>query len=228
MLLTGGFFLPSLVARVEDQQIIGKLDITGTQSISFESKSELSIIDRLQVRSNSSSIALDKGKNMEVAEAAFQCAITELEKFNQYNVMDIDLSTCVMTENDAEFLIDATDPSKNVIVWNIMMKDNNGHSIFVSVDDETGIMTYLYYFVNVKQARYDLTEVPKPAEKAADMDMLRTSIAAYYGLDSEIVSTKPDPYDAYTLMILKLNDGEGNVEMAVEAGSYGFYIYVIN
>lgn len=232
LLLTGGFFLPSLVARVEDEQIIGKLNVAGTQSVSFENKSELSIIDRLKVRSNSSSIALDKGKNMD-SEAAFQCAITELTKFNQNNVMDIDLSKCVMTENDVEFLIDATDPSKNVIVWNIMMTDEAGHSIFVSVDDETGIMTYLYYFVNLKQTKYDLTDVPRPAEpkeaeKTVDVDMLRNSIAAYYSLDSEIVSTKPDSYSDYTVMILKLSDGEGNVEMAVEAGGYGFYIYVIN
>jgi hypothetical protein len=232
LLLTGGFFLPSLVAGVEDKQIIGKLNVTGTQSISFENKPELGNIDRLKMRPNSSSIALDKGKNMD-SEEAFECAVREIEKFNQFSVMDIDLTKCVMTDSDVEFLIDATDPSKSVIVWNLLMRDEAGHSVFLSVDDETGLITYLYYFVNLDKKKYELSgkpaseAVPEP-EKTVDAGKLNDSIAAYYGLQIETVSSKSDRYNDISVMILKLSDGEDNVEMAVETGGYGFYLYVIS
>ncbi len=234
LILTGGFFLPTLVLKYKDRQTIGELKITDGSSVSYETKSELKTIDRLNIITNGGMLEVDNGKNMN-ADKAFQSALTELAIFEDKGVLEVDRATSRLMRYDVMFLIDSADPSKNMIVWYIFIQDEI-RDIHVAVDDETGILLTLDYNLN-KQALKDgimLTPRPEITEKSADdaasasdaggstvMELIGRTLADYYGLT--LVSTNLRSSEYFARFAFELGDGEESVVLSVTVTDTGFY-----
>jgi hypothetical protein len=104
IILTGGFFLPTLVSQFNDRQTIGELTVTDGSGVSYETKSELKIIDRLKMMTEARRVDLDNGKNMD-ADAAYQSALEELGKLEDSGIIALDLESCQLSELRVAFLI---------------------------------------------------------------------------------------------------------------------------
>ncbi len=223
LILTGGFFLPNYISGFKDRQTIGKLDVTDGGGISFETKSELGIIDRLKMMTSAPSISLDNGKNMN-AETAYQTALSELGTFNSLDVIDLDTAACRLSKYGVSFFIDSADPSKNLIVWDLLIQDKM-HDIAVSVDDETGKLLSLQYRTSLLEYQTDIpvtTRSDKPM--SFDTEMIGQTIADYYGLT--LVGWEPAKSDQYKRLLLDLNDGQESITIAVTFTGYGFMVNI--
>lgn len=213
LILAGSFFLPMYITGLKDKTTLGHVDVRNTQSVSFETKPELGIIDRLRMKNSSGSLMLYNGKNMDAQEAC-QDVLTELGKFNSNALFDIDLQSCAMTYSSVEFLIDSSDPAKNVIVWNISLEDQSGNMVTASVDDETGILLSVNY--RSKKLLYYEKKVLLPA-KVRDLDTMLKSIGSYYGVQASLDNTAS--YEKG--LVVQLSDGEKSVDtVIIDLGSY--------
>jgi hypothetical protein len=221
LILVGSFFLPSYILALKDGKTLGKLGVTESQAVNFESKPELGIIDRLRMKVNSARLELDNGKNMD-PQTAYQCVIGELEKFSTGVGLDYDFSTWEMDRYSVEFLIDSSDPSKNLIAWDITINDDEGHMLVASVDDETGVLLSFYQYFDKGYPKV----VPSASDKAEalqfpDLTQLAGEIASYYGLTAEIIK---DSSKKNGQIIVELSDGTSSMEMTIVVNTYGFMI----
>lgn len=233
LILMCGFFLPSYVSGFTDRQTIGKLDITGSGSISFETKSELGIIDRLKMVTDASSVSLDNGKNMD-ANTAYQNALTELGKISCGNAMVIDLPSCRLSKYDVAFFIDSSDPTKSLIVWGLFIQDGT-HDIIVSVDDETGKLLSLQYSLDLTANKKEAQPAMKPNVIRSDIDrqdgitsldteLIGQAFAAYYGLT--LVRTEIPKNDKYTRLLVELSDGTDSMTLIIAITYKGFSVNI--
>lgn len=224
LIMVGGFFLPSFAATFKDQQTIGTLSLSDGCSLSVETKSEINVLDRLKMISTASSIALDKGKNMD-SEIAYQCALTELEKFFGSDLIEFDFVNCRLTRSGAVFYIDSTNPSKNLIAWDITITDGL-HTIRVFVDDETGIVLSINYSMDLqayKNARIK-NDFSYPSV-SIDPEILEDCIVDYYGLTiglSEVAKTEET--GKYVCVRFELSDGQGSITVGINFTGTGFWV----
>ena len=221
LILTGGFFLPSVVSRLKDKKTVGMLTITDGSGVSFETKSELQIIDRLKMMTNAGRIPLDNGKNLN-ADTAYQTALTELGKFNSRALLDIDLTSSQMLKSAVDFYIDSADPSKNMIVWNLNI-DDGVHSLWVTVDDETGVLLSLQYSASPLTYKKEAAVLNRSMPAIPfDPELIGKSLADYYGLT--LVFTEPLKKDKYDRLTFELSDGKNTVSLAVMIFDSGFMV----
>lgn len=224
MILTGGFFLPSYVSAFKDLETIGKRAVTDGVQVNFETKSELSIIDRLKMITTASSISLDNGQNMDI-DSAYQNALTELGKFNSKSVMNMDVASCRLAKAAVSFYIDATDPSKNIIVWNIVVEEP-GYTIVAYLDDETGKLLALSYNL-AEPDIYDQQRLMASAyvnSPIVNADLLAASIVDYYGLDVAEPEIENNP-NALTFVLI-LSDGQNSMKIQTEVANNAFWMNI--
>jgi hypothetical protein len=219
LILVGGFFLPSYISGMKDRQTMDRLSVIDSQAVSVEAKSTLSIAERLQLRVSAASVYLDNGKNMD-SQTAYSQAVTELDKFSSLMGLDYKSDTFQLDNSHVEFLVDSADPSKNLVVWNIAVSNDDGCGFIASVDDETGKLLSIYYFTD-KVSKYDLapsaslTEVPS-------IDALATGIASYYGM--KVVGDAD--YDKNEgKYVIHLSDGINDLDMSVALTQQ---VYLVN
>lgn len=235
LILTGGFFLPTIVSQYTDRRTIGELTITDGSGVSYETKTELKTVDRLKMVTNAGRIELDNGKNMD-AVTAYQSALKELGKFNDNGIMDMDLEACKLTTYSVSILIDSSDPSKSLIVWELLIQ-NESYDVYTFVDDETGMLLAMQFYINelaYKNGKVEITRphviVPADAESpsaAADSsakpsytEQIGVALADYYGLT--LVGSKPQKSDYYTRLLFELSDGQDSVLLPVSFTYAGF------
>ncbi len=142
LILAGGFFLPSFITGLKDRQTIEEYTVADSSSISFETKSELGILDRLRMITSVGSIPLENGDKLK-SDTAYQCALTELARLNAGGWMAFDFESCRMYGYYISFYVDSIDPAKNMIVWHLNLGDEAGRAIYAAVDDETAILLSL-------------------------------------------------------------------------------------
>jgi hypothetical protein len=205
LILAGGFFLPSFITGLKDRQTIEEYTVADSSSISFETKSELGILDRLRMITSVGSIPLENG-DMLKSDTAYQCALTELERFNADGFMEFDFEACQMYGYSIFFYVDSIDPAKNMIVWYLNLGDDAGHTIFATVDDETGLLLSLEYYTKAVAEDIYYKEVPdrgtpgKPDYERyynkliVDPEKLKNSVADYYGLEAGSMEYIKDSY----------------------------------
>lgn len=223
LILTGGFFLPSIVSRLKDEKTVGMLTITDGSGISFETKAELQIVDRLKMMTNAGRIALDNGKNLN-AETAFQTALTELGKFNSRSLVEIDLTSCRMLKSAVDFYIDSADPSKNMIVWSLSIEDET-HNMWVTVDDETGVLLSFQYSTQQLVLKKEAAVIPRAMPASPfNLELIGESIADYYGLT--LVRSEPLKKDRYDYLVFELSDGQNSVSLTVVILDSGFMVNI--
>jgi hypothetical protein len=253
IILTGGFFLPTLVSQFKDRQTIGELTITDGSGVSYETKSELKIIDRLKMMTEARRVDLDNGKNMD-ADAAYQSALEELGKFEDRGIIALDLESCRLSELRVAFFIDSSDPSKSMIVWDLYIQ-NGTYNINVAVDDETGVLLAMLFDVDKSvykkgEAAISLPFViefdaksPIVAEDSAaaedsavaepsaeDSTVAEQSYAEQIGkalagyYGLTYVGSKPQKSDYYTRLTIELSDGQDSVMLPVNLNDAWFTI----
>ena len=231
LVLAGGFFLPSFLMGFKDRQMIGQ-SIVGSSHISFETKSELGILDRLRMITTVGSIPVENGKKLD-ADTVRQKVLTEVERFNAGDVLELDAGTCKIIHRNVSFYVDSVDPAKNMIVWRAYMEDNKGHAVSVSIDDETGTLLSMQYVseMAMDEVPYMEGNVAAPlAEKSGqyynrtlvDPETLVSSIADYYGLGVEASELKGG--GATFLYELKLSDGSSDSTMQMMVSMSEFWI----
>lgn len=222
IILLIGFFLPHYVLGFRDRQTVGRLDVI-EGSISYEAQSDLGIIDRLKMITSAASIPLDNGKKLD-ADTAYQRALTEIDKFNSKAIIDFNFSACKLIRDSVSFYIDAADPTKNMIVWNLTIQDE-GHTISVTVDDETGILLNLNYSrdIPVVKTRSDMISLPS-GTPLADPAVMADSIADYY----DLIATQPELEKnvKYIGLIFELSDGKESMTMTAGLTINGFWINI--
>lgn len=222
VILTSGFFLPTLVSQFRDRQTVGQLMVTDGGTVNYETKSELKLIDRLKMITNARQIEVDKGNNMD-SGTAYESAITELGKLNNFELFEINTQACQMSSYGVFFYIDSTDPTKSLIVWDLVIQDGD-HDIVVDIDDETGKILAIQYYFNDIAYKKGMAEVKPSAEPArvVDTDQIGRALADYYGLT--YISAEPQKGDIYARLMIELNDGQDSISIPVSLFGSGFII----
>lgn len=224
LVLAGGFFLPSFISQLGDRQTIGKLTITDGSGVSYETKSELKIIDRLKMMTNAGRVKLDNGKNMD-SGTAYESALLELGKLNSKGIFDFDPASCRLSKSGVAFFIDSADPSKNMIVWDLFIQTGI-HTISVAVDDETGKLLSMQYSIDQIAQKKDaapFSRPPSPAD-ALNIELIGQTVADYYGLTQ--VRSEPLKNDKYLSVICELSDGQDTVKLVASITGIGFSINI--
>lgn len=221
--LAGCFFLPSFMSRLKDKQTVGMLSITDSRGVSFETKFQLQMIDRLKMTANVDHIRLDNGKNMDV-DAAFQAALSELGKFNSEDIMALDLAACRLSKHSVNFLIDSADPSKNLIIWSLYIQDDT-HTVIAAIDDETGKILSLQYDVSLIAYKKEMLPSAAPGmAKPFDTEIIGQTLADYYELT--LVRAELLKSDRYLNVMCELSDGQNTVALYVIITGTGFSVTV--
>ncbi len=230
LILTGGFFLPSIVLRLGDRQTIGRLTVTDGSGVSYETKSELKIIDRLRMMMGARSIDVEKGTYMD-ANTAYQSALSELGTFIDQGIIEFDVQTCRLSAYDVSFFIDSADPSKSMIAWGLYIQDET-HDINVAVDDETGILLALNYSINKLAYKWGAEKPPTISETVSGagteevtvVDLIGQTLADYYELT--LVGSEPQKSDYLVRFTYELTDGQESVYLHVSITGMGFLVHV--
>jgi hypothetical protein len=89
-------------------------------------------------------LALTTGQVMGTDTARTR-AIRELDRFFKGGFCDFVVDNCTVESYSVMFVIDAEDPTSNIIVWEYKMVDRLSNEVIVSIDDETGMIIRLIY-----------------------------------------------------------------------------------
>ncbi len=224
LILAGGFFMPSFITGLKDRQTIEEYTVADSSSISFETKSELGILDRLRMITSVGSIPLENGDKLK-SDTAYQCALTELARLNAGGWMAFDFENCQMYGYYISFYVDSIDPAKNMIVWHLNLGDEAGRAIYAAVDDETGILLSLEYYTKDASGEIYYEKVPNrgtPGEPdyeryydklIVDPEKLKDSVADYYGLETGSMEYIKDSVIFH--YELELRDGSASTKLQV-------------
>ena len=144
--LTAGFFLPNAVAAITDSRTLGNLVTIDSQSMSFETSQELDLPGRIAfvASPNTENLPLKTGQVMD-NDAARERAKSEVERFFADGLFKFAFEKQYVEECSAAFVIDTANPSVNIIVWELAISDPAGNSVYVIIDDETGVILKLIY-----------------------------------------------------------------------------------
>ena len=144
--LFGSFFLPNMVAAVTDSRRLDSIAVIDAQSISFDADPEFDVPERLALLANSKIeiLALTTGQAME-EKAAEAKAIQELARFMRGSPFMFLTEGCVAESIAASFVVDAEDPSANMIIWEFTLTDRFSNEMMITIDDETGVILKLIY-----------------------------------------------------------------------------------
>ena len=140
------FFLPNAVAGVMDGRMFDNLTMIDAQSISIDMNLSLSLADRIALAVNPTSEVLDLETGQAMERETAEARLTqELERFFAGSPFVFAADGCTITEGSAAFVIDAENPTTNMIVWNFTALDPDRNEAVVTIDDETGLILKIIY-----------------------------------------------------------------------------------
>ena len=189
LIVVGSFFLPNAVAAITDSRRLDNYVMTDTQSISFDAAPDLDLLDRLSLVAspNTETMPLKTAQVMTISQA-YEIAVKELKSLLRGSPIDFDFYAHSADECSAAFIIDADDPSVNMIIWELELTDLAGNILVVTMDDETGTILKLIY-------RWGETEIDGPGFSNKEVGFGNTdkefydtvyrmsiNMAEYYGL----------------------------------------------
>ena len=222
LILAVSFFLPTYISVLRDRQSLDILSVAEGMSAGFQTSSKLTMPDRLSLINSAGNMELANGKNLD-SETAYQRALDELRSFNSSGFMAFDFNSWQLLKCGVSFYIDSENPSKNLIVWYIVIEDTLSHSIEALVDDETGKLLSVGYVIAVpaKPSRGDEIATVKTGGLAVEPDALVEAITSYYGLE-----TTASPYtktESGLGIELMMRDGASSVVTDVYIRVNGFW-----
>jgi len=160
LLLTGMFFLPNAVASVTDSQRLDNLVTVDSQSIRFDSTLKLTLPERLALSANPKTEILPlKTGNIMDSEAANEKTDQELRRLFEGSPFRFDFNSYIVEGSDASLVIDATVPTLNLIIWELILVDKSENRVTVMLDDETGYILKLIYRLGDKNSSLTDTSI---------------------------------------------------------------------
>ena len=145
--LAGSFFLPNIVAGVMDARRLDNVIAVDAESISISTDDPaLDLPERIKLVSspNTEMLALTTGLAMGT-ETAKTRAMRELGRFFRGSYFEFEVNGCTVEDYSILFVIDAEDPTANIIIWELKIIDQHHNEALVSIDDETGMILKLIY-----------------------------------------------------------------------------------
>ena len=185
--LAGGFFLPNIVSGAMDSRRLDNVITVDAQSISISADPALDLPRRIALVAspNTEMLALATGQAMGT-ETAKTRAVRELARFFRGSSFEFDADECTVEDYSVLFVIDAENPTANIIVWELKITDQHSNEALVSIDDETGMILKLIY-----QLGNGVFHAAEPADEkqAAAVEnnnyatalQLTETMTAYYG-----------------------------------------------
>ena len=149
VIMAACFFLPDTVAGIQDTQAIGKLNIEDSNSISVETNPEMTLSERLTLISisNSLSVPVKNGKKLNIV-TSFDRVVADLKSVFVEDGLGFDFDKVTVDLQETLLIIDADDPSINMLVWRFVLQSPSGETITLVMDDETGTILQLIYKFN--------------------------------------------------------------------------------
>ncbi|MGB8452864.1 MAG: hypothetical protein WCD89_11105 [Anaerocolumna sp.] len=225
------FILPPELSSLQDAKALGHINLETLEETKVELHQQMSMLEKMNLLSgqdeNADGIVIKQGKELTEEDAKEACK-DETDKFIELGILDnIDVDfNKDFVQARINFYISTADPSKSMIVWNlIFIHDNN--SIIISLDDETG-----------KIIGFVTTEYSNIYPNGGGYEGLIKKLADYYGL--ELKSYKPTAIDGKyepslyyknTSISAIFSDGEkqllSNVFLFKTGFSVGIYDYLL-
>ncbi len=136
------FILPPELSSLQDDKTVGHINLETLEETNVELHQQMSMLEKLNLLSsqdsNTNGIILKQGKELSQEKVKEVCE-EETKKLVDLGIMeDINIDfTKDYISSRINFYISTADPSKSMIVWNVVfVHDKN--SILINLDDETG------------------------------------------------------------------------------------------
>lgn len=135
-----GFLLPPQIMNWQDERRTMEISLEETQEILLAPQPALSITEKLNLynKVNTGEMYLASGKNYD--EKSIQRKIEEeIEKLRDLQITEIDMEEISYKQIQAALLVDTQESVNSMIVWNIILVQNNSERLIeILIDDETG------------------------------------------------------------------------------------------
>lgn len=219
LLMVGGFLLPSIVSGIRDRQTLNKIDTIASETVNFDVQARLSLIEKITMnRYSYDGIYLETGRYLDI-DSAIRRGLSELSYFLAPFQMDFNTASCTTESCEPVFILNSSDPSKNMIVWQLGITDSAGAFVSLTLDDESGKLLSLAYIENADAVyKNDSGVLPSP-----DIQAIAELLTEYWSLDIgylESVDEKP-VFASYTIA---LTDGTNITEVVLELYSGAIYM----
>lgn len=179
-------FLPSKIAKWQDQQSFGAVHLEKTEDIKVEQNQQMTMLEKLSLFINqentSNQISIKQGKYKKEEEIPGICEkeLKQLEELGILNSIDVDIQSNT-PQIQLTFYLSLEDPTKSMIVWNVGFTDGKSY-VSISLDDETGkILSF--------------TEKTNEVVVNTDVDDFMKGVGQYYGLTVNDYQYKVLAYD---------------------------------
>lgn len=141
------FILPPGFSSYKDSKTVGQVNLETLEETNVVLKKQMTILEKISLLSgqdiNTNGITIKQGKELTEEKAKTACK-EETAKLKELGVFE-DTDFGVDFDKDyagsqINFYISTADPSKSVIIWNVIFIHDN-KSVIISLDDETGKIT---------------------------------------------------------------------------------------
>lgn len=178
------FVLPPRISEFTDQQKMEAVNTESLEAMNVEINQQMTMLDKLDLimgtDKNYNIITISQGKKL-TKEEAIETAKSEIDSLVSLGVI-ADWSEDMQEDKisaEPQFMIRTDDPTKSMILWNIILRSSDNSFILISMDDETGKI------LSITSKR----SLPEPDSAEQDDSDLETSIqklGEYLGIDISI------------------------------------------
>jgi hypothetical protein len=226
------FVLPPGFSAYKDLKTVGQVNLETLEETNVVLKKQMTMLEKINLlkdQIDSNGIILKQGKELTVEKAKKAC-IEETVKLKELGIMgDSDFEVDFekdYSSTQINFYISIADPSKSVILWNVIfIKDNK--SVIISLDDETGKILGL-----VTSDEYTVFNAD---DGDGDYDQIIKGLGSYLGLEVSNIERfdareKYDPivYDKNIGLNVSFSDGGQQLDSTVYMFKTGFSMGIYN
>lgn len=222
------FVLPPGLSAYKDLKTVGQVNLETLEETNVVLKKHMTMLEKINLLQgqdiDSNGILLKQGKEL-TEEKAIKACIEETAKLKELGILgDSDFGIDFdkdYSSTQINFYISTADPSKSVIIWNVIfVKDNN--FIIISLDDETSkIIGFVTSYKSVFQA------------EDGDYEQIIKGLGSYLGLEVTDMEL-PEVREKYNLAMYNKNigmnvtfsDGRQQLDSTVYMFKTGFSIGV--
>ena len=216
--MLGGFLLPTIVSGIQDRQILNKISTMDSQAFDFNAQAGMTLIEKLDmIRYVSDAIAIDTGRYFSY-ETAVEKSLAELKTFLALFAIPWEVTNWLVETCQAQFVLDASNPSNSMIVWSVTLADFSGNLISLVLDDECGKILMLSY--NGFSNPVDSLNV----DSIYNIDQVAQTIGEYWSLQaSPLTADETKDFLQYTIYLTdQVNSTEIYLTLFFNYDSSGF------
>ena len=175
-----GFGFPSVISEIQDFQIERQSELLDADTIRLTMKSSLTMGERLLlVNYYSSSVVLDSGQNMTDEEAKKQ-VIQEMEKFADPIRERFQVSECDVENYNIYLRMTEDESASSLVIWDFWLRDQNGDSAEVMLDDETGKILGISCYSSKKNSLEEKNSVEGDGGLSYGLEAIQMTLLEYF------------------------------------------------